>query len=145
MRHSTLPFPFANALDVNNQVLVLFILSSLTNSKHENVDLQKLASQLKLTHYDCLEMTENNFYHLNHVSNCNIAPENPKLSGGKITMCTKQFRQELNAIVCKIKYQSEQWQCDFGDDSSMDGHHAGGITIDLTVTASQCRTLANGG
>ena len=27
----------------------------------------------------------------------------------------------------------------------MDAHHTGGITIDLTVTASQCRTLANGG
>ena len=27
----------------------------------------------------------------------------------------------------------------------MDAHHAVGITIDLTVTASQCRTLANGG
>ena len=26
----------------------------------------------------------------------------------------------------------------------MDAHQAGGITIDLTVTASQCRTLANG-
>ena len=27
----------------------------------------------------------------------------------------------------------------------MDAHHTGGITIDLTVIASQCRTLANGG
>ena len=26
----------------------------------------------------------------------------------------------------------------------MDAHHAGRKTIDLTVTASQCRTLANG-
>ena len=34
--------------------------------------------------------------------------------------------------------------CGFGDDSSMDAHHTGGITLDLTVTASQCRTLARG-
>ena len=27
----------------------------------------------------------------------------------------------------------------------MDAHHRGGITKDLTVTASQCRTLAEGG
>ena len=27
----------------------------------------------------------------------------------------------------------------------MDAHHTGGITIDLTVAASQCRTLAKGG
>ena len=57
---------------------------------------------------------------------------------------TKHSRQELNATVCIVKYQSEQWHCGFGDDSSMDAHHTGGI-IDLTVTASQCRTLANGG
>ena len=27
----------------------------------------------------------------------------------------------------------------------MDVHHTGGITIDITVTASQCRTIAKGG
>ena len=27
----------------------------------------------------------------------------------------------------------------------MDAHHTGGLKIDLTVTASQCRTLAKGG
>ena len=60
-------------------------------------------------------------------------------------MCTKHFRQEINATVCGVKYQSEQWHCGFGDDSSMDAHHTGGITVDLTATASQCRTLAKGG
>ena len=60
-------------------------------------------------------------------------------------MYTKHFRQEINATVCRVKYQSEQWHSGFGDDSSMDAHHTGGITIDLTVTASQCRTLARGG
>ena len=60
-------------------------------------------------------------------------------------MYRKHFRQEINATVCRVKYQSEQWHCGFGDDSSMDAHHTGGITIDLTVTASECRTLARGG
>ena len=59
-------------------------------------------------------------------------------------MYTKHFRQEINATVCRVKYQSERWHCGFGDVSSMDAHHSGGITIDLTATASQCRTLANG-
>ena len=58
-------------------------------------------------------------------------------------MYTKHFRQEIDAIVCRDKYQSEQWHCGFGDDSSLDSHHAG-MTIDLNVTAFQCRTLANG-
>ena len=89
-------------------------------------------------------MTQNNFYGLNQVSKCNIAPENLEVSRPKITLYTKHFRQEINATVCRVKYQSEQWHCGFGDDSSMDAHHTGGVTIDLTVTASQCRTLAKG-
>ena len=132
-------------MDVINQVLFLFILAGFSNGKLENADLQKIASQLNVTQYDCGEMTENNLYALNEVSKCNIALENLEVSRAKITMYTKLFRQEINATVCRVKYQSEQWHCGFGDDSSMDAHHLGGITIDLTVTASQCRTLARGG
>ena len=90
-------------------------------------------------------MTENNLYALNQVSQCNIAPEILEVSRAKITMYTKHFGQEINATVCRVKYQSQQRHCGFGDDSSMDDHHTGGITIDLTVTASQCRTLLRGG
>ena len=132
-------------MDVINQVLFLFILASFTNSKLENAYLQKRASQLKVTHFDCGVMTENNLYALNQVSQCNIAPENLEVSRAKVTMYTKHFRQEINATVCRVKYQSAQWHCGFGDDSSMDAHHTGGITKDLTVTASQCRTQARGG
>ena len=67
MKISTLPFPFAKAMDVINQLLFLIILASFTNGKLENADLQKIASQLKVTHFDCAEMTENNLYVLNHV------------------------------------------------------------------------------
>ena len=144
MRYSTLPLPFAKAMDVINQVLFLFILASFTNGKLENADLQNIASQLKVTRYDCREMTENSLHALNQVSKCNIARENLEVSRAKITMYTKHFRQEINATVCRVKYQSEQWHCGFGDDSKMDPHHTGGKTIDLTVTASQCKTLAKG-
>ena len=141
MKNSTLPFPFATAMDVITQVLFLIILASFTNGKLENADLQKIASQLKVAQYDCGEMTENNLYALNQISQCNIALENLEVSRAKITMYANYFRQEINATVCRVKYQNEQWYCGFGDDSSMDAHHTGGITIDLTVTASQCRTL----
>ena len=63
-------------MDVINQVLFINILASFTNGKLENADLQKIASQLKVTYYDCGEMTENNLYALNQISQCNIAPEN---------------------------------------------------------------------
>ena len=107
MRHSALPFPFAKAMDVINQVLFLIILASLTNGKFENAHLQKIASQLKVTYYDCGEMTESNLYALNQKSKCNIAPENLEVSRAKVTMYTKHFRQEINATVCRVKYQSE--------------------------------------
>ena len=106
MESSTLPFPFANAMDVKNQVLFQIILVSFTNGKLANADLHHIASQLKATHYDCREMTENNLYALNQLSKCNIAPENLEVSGAKITMYTKHFRQEINATVCRVKYQS---------------------------------------
>ena len=91
MRHSTLPIPFAKAMDVKNQVLFLFILASFTHSKNENADLQQIASKLTVTHYDCGEMTENNPYALNQASKCNIAPEDREVSRAKITMYTKLF------------------------------------------------------
>ena len=106
MRFSTLPFPFADAMDVPGQVLFLNILASFTNSKGEKSDLQKIASQLKVTHYDCGEKTENNLYVLNQVYKCNIAPENLGVRRAKITMYAKNFRQEINATVCTVKHQS---------------------------------------
>ena len=90
-------------------------------------------------------MTENNLFALNQVFKCNIAPENLEVSRAEIPMYTKHFRQEINATVCcRVTYHSEQWHCGFGDDSGMDAHHTGGITLELTVTPSQCRTVANG-
>ena len=87
-------------MDVINQVLFLNILASFTNGQLENADLPKTASQLKVTHYDCGEKTENNLYALNQVSKCNIAPENVKVSGAEITMCKKTFltRNQCNSL-----------------------------------------------
>ena len=99
MENSTLPFSFANAMDVKNQVFFLLILASFTNGKLANADLHNIASQLKVTHYDCREMTETNLYALNQVSKCNIAPENLEVSRAKFTMYTKHFRQEIKETV----------------------------------------------
>ena len=129
-------------MDVIKQVVFLSNLASFTNGKRENADLQKLASQLQVTHYDCGEMTENKLYALDQVSKCNFSPEDLEVNRAKIMMYTKYFRQEINATLCRLKYKSEQWHGGFGDDSSMDAHHAG-RTTDLTITASQCRTLKN--
>ena len=100
-------------MDVKNQVLFLFILASFTHSQPENAELHKLSSQLKVTHYDCGEMTENNLYALNQVSKGNIAPGNLDDSRAKITMHKKHFRQEINTTVFRFKYQSGQWHSGF--------------------------------
>ena len=92
MKISTLPFPFAKAMDVTNQVLFLIILASLTNGKLEKAVLQKIAPQLKVTHYDCGRMT----YVLNQVSKCNIAPENLDVSG------TVPTRNQCNRLQSQI-------------------------------------------
>ena len=115
-------------MDVTNQVLFLLFLPSFTNSQPENADLQKIASQLKKTHYDCREITANNLYALNQVSKCNVAPGNLEVSKAKITMYTKHFRQKINTTVCRVKNQGEQWHCGFGDNSCMDTHQTGGKT-----------------
>ena len=132
-------------MDVVHQVLLLINLASFTNGKLENADLHNLASQVKVTYYGCGELTENNLDALNQVSKCNIASKNLEISRAKITMYTKQVRQEINATVCRVKCQNKERHCGFEEDPSMDAHYTGGITIDLTVTSSQCRTLAKGG
>ena len=125
MENSTLPFPFANAIDVKNQDLFQNIFASFTNGKLLDADLHKIASQLKVTLYDCGQLTGNKLYALNHVSKCNIAPENLEVSSAKITMNTILVQQEINATDCRIKYQSGQWHCVSGDNSSKDATNHG--------------------
>ena len=64
MKNFTLPFPFAKAMHVKNQVLFFIILASFISGKLENSDLHNIACHLKVTH-DCRDMTENNLYALN--------------------------------------------------------------------------------
>ena len=100
LENSNLPFSFANAMDFKNPDLFRIILASFRNGKLADADLHNIASQLKVTHYDCGQMTEINLYALNQVSNYNIAPENLEVSRVKITMYTKHFRLEINATDC---------------------------------------------
>ena len=73
-------------MDVINQVFFLNYLANLPNGKLEIADLHNIASQVKVTQYDCGEMTDNNLYALNQISKWNVAPENLEVSRAKITM-----------------------------------------------------------
>ena len=106
-------------------------------------DADQVAPLLKVSHYDCSEMTENNSYAINQVRPCHITPEELQISNARITLYTKRFRKELNANKCPIQHQREKWHCGHLDHSSID-HTIAGITSDLIISPERCRTLAKG-
>ena len=65
------------------------------------------APSVKVSHYDCSEMTGNNLYSLNQIKLCNMAPQNIQMNGVKLVMYTKHFRTEINATICRIKHQKQ--------------------------------------
>ena len=89
-------------MDVINQVLFPILLASFTNGELENADLHNIASQLKVTRYDCGQMTENSLYALNQVPKCNIAPEKSaeqKLRCTKNIFDKKSMQQSVESII----------------------------------------------
>ena len=95
-------------------------------------DADQVAKNLKVSHSDCGAMTENTLYALNQVRQCQITPEELKISQTKIILYTKHFRKERNATKCRIQHQR--------DHSSID--HT--IASDLAISPEQCRSLAKG-
>ena len=106
-------------------------------------DADQVAPALKVSHYDCSEMTENTLYAINQVRPCHIRPEELENSNARITLYTKHFRKEVNATKCRIQQQREKWHCGHLDHSSID-HIIAGITTDLIISPEHCRTLAKG-
>ena len=47
-----------------------------------------IAPSVQVSHYDCSEMTENNFYSLNQVEPCNMAPQRFQMNEVKQTIYT---------------------------------------------------------
>ena len=106
-------------------------------------DAAQVAPALKVSHYDCSEVTVNTLYAINQVRPCHITPEELESSYARITLYTKPFQKEINATKCRIQYQREKWHCGHLDHSSID-HTIGGTTSDLIISPEHCRTLANG-
>ena len=63
-------------------------------------DADQVAPALKVSHYDCSEMTQNTLYANNQVRPCHITPEELEISNARITLYTKYFQKELNATKC---------------------------------------------
>ena len=93
-----------------------------------------VAPSAQIPRYDCSEMTENNFYPLNQVKPCNMAPQNIEMNDVNLNMYTKQFQTELNAKIYRIKHQRNRFFCGMHDLSSMDIKQAQNTSdIDLTL------------
>ena len=106
-------------------------------------DVDQVAQNLKLFHFDCGAMTGNTLYALNQVQQGHITPGQLEISQTKIILYTKPFRKKLNATKCRIQHQREKWYCGHNDHSSID-HTIAGITSDLINSEEQCRSLAKG-
>ena len=134
-------------LPMHSSAMTLFIvqiLVFLSEVFHALVpDVDQVAKNLKVSHFDCGAMTENTFYALNQVRQSHITPKELEISQTKIILYTKHFRKELNATKCRIKHQREKWHCGHNDHSSID-HTIAGMTSDLTISPKQCRSLAKG-
>ena len=121
--------------------LTLVLSAEITNSLAPDAD--QVAPALKVSHYDCSEMTENTLYAFNQVRLCHITPEEFEISNARITIYTIPFRKELNATKCRIQHHREKWHCGLLDHSSTD-HTIAGITSDFIISTEHCRTLAKG-
>ena len=113
------------------------VLINLKIFRAEDTDLNPnpddVSKKLRVTHFDCGEMSQNTLYALHHVEQCKIAPENLEVSVARISLYTKHFRKTINATMCSLKVQTEQWHCGHHDHSSIDFFHPG-ITSDVTLS-----------
>ena len=106
-------------------------------------DEDQVAPALKVSHFDCSELTEKTLYAINQLRPYNITPEKLETSKAKVLFYTKHFRNEFNATKCQVQHQQERWHYGHHDHSSID-HTIAGITSDIVISPEHCRTLAKG-
>ena len=86
------------------QILVFYTEVTL----HLVPDVDQVAPAFKMSHFDCISMTEKSLYAINQVRPFRITPEELEVSKATITLYTKHFRKELNAAKCRIQHQREK-------------------------------------
>ena len=89
-------------------------------------------------------MTSNKMFSLNKVAPCKVQPENIKLNHAYVTLYQRNYRNKVNATMCRIKHQSMRWFCKSFDSSGIDARQ-NVITTELHLSADQCESAANRG
>ena len=72
-------------------VLLLLLLNFSFCDKYKPKP-DDVAPSVQVSHFDCSEMTENNFYSLNQFKPCSMAPQKIEMINVKLTMYTKHFQ-----------------------------------------------------
>ena len=106
-------------------------------------NLTSVAKQLRVTYFDCGEMTQNKLYALNQVEQCNVAPENLEASRSSVTLYTEHFLRTVNATMCFVKHQCKERHCCHHDHASILILH-NGITSDLSLSPETCKVMGGG-
>ena len=105
-------------------------------NKFENV-----SHTLKVTHYDCSEISENEMYSLNQIGTCDISLENTIVAQSKIQVYQRSFRTVLTATMCRVKALPIRFNCGMYSHSSI-VHNQNMITYDKIVTPEACALAA---
>ena len=71
-------------------VIFLLMLNISLYGKYEPKP-DDIAPSVRVSHYECSEMKENNLYSLNQVEPCNMAPQNFEMNDVKLTTFKKHF------------------------------------------------------
>ena len=106
-------------------------------------DAQQVAKNLKVSHFNCGDMTENTLYTPDQLRQCHITPEEMEISQTKIILHTEHFRKETNSTKYRIQHQRQKWHCGHNDHGSTD-HTIPAITRDLVISPEQCQFIAEG-
>ena len=103
----------------------------------------EIAPSVQVSYYDSSEVMKNNLYSLYQVKTCNMAPQIVQMNNVKLTIYTKHFRTEINAIICRFKRKWNNFLCGMHDHTGMDIEKPR-ITSDIDLTSEQCKQASKG-
>ena len=111
---------------------------------HRN-DFENVAPSLFVSHFDRSKMTENKFYSLNKISNCNIEATNSDTTLIlSLDLYQRLYSTTISATRCTIRHEREKWYCGLHGSSGMDSKQHS-LTVNLTIEPQACALAAKTG
>ena len=101
-----------NFLYKSLNILFVFIVVSFCRPSVRN-EFDDNFPTLKVVHYYCSKMKENEMYALRQVDQCNIKPKNIKVAPAPVTLYQRSYRTKSETVICRVKSQESRWHCGF--------------------------------